>query len=96
MTFDFHEMVLLCMLIIDKSFDMIYIMLSRKHNQQSQKLSQLLNPLQQNVTAIELAKILAINQVVQQWFETQIIYKREFRTRPIYNISDTVLFNGDL
>ncbi|MCL2923734.1 MAG: heterocyst frequency control protein PatD [Trichodesmium sp. MAG_R04] len=48
-------------------------MLSKEHNQQYQKLSQLLNQLQQNVTARELEEILATNQEVQKWFETQII-----------------------
>ncbi|MCL2932529.1 MAG: heterocyst frequency control protein PatD [Trichodesmium sp. MAG_R03] len=48
-------------------------MLSREYNQQYQKLSQLLNQLQQSVTARELKEILATNQAVQKWFETQII-----------------------
>ncbi len=48
-------------------------MLPKEHNQQYQKLSQLLNQLQQNVRAREPGKILAINQEVQQWFQTQII-----------------------
>ena len=48
-------------------------MLSKEYNQQYQKLSQLLNQLQQNVTARELEEILATNQEVQKWFETQII-----------------------
>ena len=48
-------------------------MLPKEHNQQYQKLSQLLNHLQKNVGERELAKILATNQEVQQLFEIQII-----------------------
>ncbi|MGD1808214.1 heterocyst frequency control protein PatD [Dapis sp. BLCC M126] len=48
-------------------------MLPKEHNQQYQKFSQLLNGWQQNIAEIELSKILAINQEVQQLFETQII-----------------------
>ena len=48
-------------------------MLPKKYNQQYQKLSQLINQLQQNVTEIELEKILANFQEAQRWFETQII-----------------------
>lgn len=48
-------------------------MLPKEHNQQYQKLSQHLNQFQKNVAERELGKILAINQEVQQLFETQII-----------------------
>ncbi|MEM1168787.1 MAG: heterocyst frequency control protein PatD [Cyanobacteria bacterium P01_H01_bin.35] len=48
-------------------------MLPKEHNQQYQKLSQLLNHWQQNMAEIELSKILAINQEVQQLLDTQII-----------------------
>ena len=48
-------------------------MLSKEYSQQYQKLSQLLNQLQQNVTARELEEILATNQTVQKCFETRII-----------------------
>ncbi|MGD1701311.1 heterocyst frequency control protein PatD [Dapis sp. BLCC M229] len=61
------------MLIIYTNFDLFTLMLPKEHNQQYQKLSQLLNQLQENVLERELAKILATNQEVQQLFETQII-----------------------
>ncbi len=48
-------------------------MLPKEHNQQYQKLSQLLNQLQQNMAERELEKILATKNKVQQLFETQII-----------------------
>ncbi len=48
-------------------------MLPKEHNQQYQKLSQLLNQLQKNVAERELAKILATNQKIQKLFETRII-----------------------
>ncbi|NEQ34917.1 MAG: heterocyst frequency control protein PatD [Okeania sp. SIO3I5] len=48
-------------------------MLPKEHNQQYQKLSQLLNQLQKNVAEKELGKILAINQELQQLLEIQII-----------------------
>ena len=48
-------------------------MLPKEHNQQYQKLSQLLNQLQNNVAEKELGKILATNQELQQLLEIQII-----------------------
>jgi len=48
-------------------------MSSREHNQQYQKLSQLLNQLQKNVAEKDIGKILATNQEIQQFFEIQII-----------------------
>ncbi|MEB3342100.1 heterocyst frequency control protein PatD [Okeania sp.] len=57
---------------IDK-FRFIYTMLSKGQNEPYQKLSQLLHQWQENMAEIEPSKILAINQEVQQLFETQII-----------------------
>ncbi|MGB3513157.1 MAG: heterocyst frequency control protein PatD [Microcoleaceae cyanobacterium] len=48
-------------------------MLPAEHNQQYQKLSQLLNQLQQTVAERETDKILAHKTEVQQFFETQIV-----------------------
>ena len=48
-------------------------MLPTEHNQQYQKLSQLLNQLQQGVAEEQQGKILAMNKEVQKFFEIQII-----------------------
>ncbi|MGK7918551.1 MAG: heterocyst frequency control protein PatD [Trichodesmium sp.] len=48
-------------------------MLPKEHHQQYQKLTELLNQLQQNITETKTEKILATNKEVQKLFETQII-----------------------
>lgn len=57
-------------------------MLPKEHNQQYQKLTQLLNQLQQNISEREAAKILATNKQVQKFFETQILTLDNYELEP--------------